>query len=39
MHPPQSAGAPAMVIREIRLAAAAFVITSFAIIGIHLLLK
>jgi hypothetical protein len=33
------AGAPAMVIREIRLAAAAFVLTSFAIIGLHLLLK
>jgi len=28
-----------MVIREIRLAAAAFVITSFAIIGLHLLLR
>jgi hypothetical protein len=28
-----------MVIREIRLAAAAFVITAFAIIGLHLLLQ
>jgi len=28
-----------MVIREIRLAAASFVLTSFAIIGIHLLLR
>jgi hypothetical protein len=38
VRPRHPAGAP-MVIREIRLAAASFVLTAFVIIGIHLLLK